>query len=126
MSDYENGVVSGGNVACACASDRGQPEESISRAGGFIFNSGYFTSAWNDGATLVVSGFAGANQVFGKSFNVDTTTPRFVTFNWSGIDSVRFSISGGTDSPTLGGAATILQPTICRSTALFRSRQRGR
>jgi hypothetical protein len=102
-SGYANGVVSGGNSACGCAGDFSQPEQSISRAGNFTLVSGYFTSAWNDGATLVVSGFNGATLLFGTEAVLNTSGPSFLTFGWSGIDKVTFSISGGTPSGLPGG-----------------------
>ncbi len=102
-SGYANGVISGGNSACACASDFGQPFQSISSASSFTLASGYFTSAWNDGATLTVTGLSGATTLFSTTAELNTTTPLFLTFNWSGIDSVRFSIAGGIDNPELTG-----------------------
>ncbi len=103
-SGYANGVVSGGNSACACASDSGHAFESISNAGGLTLTSGYFTSAWNDGATLTVTGLSGATTLFTTTAVLDTTGPSFLTFDWSGIDSVQFSIAGGTPHPGLLGA----------------------
>jgi hypothetical protein len=97
-SGYANGVVSGGNSACACASDFSQPFQSISRAGLFTFNGGFFTSAWNDGATLVIEGRLGGTTLFSNSSIVNTAGPNQLAFNWSGIDNLRFSISGGTPS----------------------------
>jgi hypothetical protein len=97
-SGYTNGVVSGDYSLCGCATTFSQPSQSISSASTFTLISGYFTSAWNDRATLVVSGFSGATQLFGTSAILDTSGPSFLTFNWSGIDSVVFSISGGTPS----------------------------
>ncbi len=102
-SGYANGVVSGGNSACACASDFSQPFQSISSTSSFTLESGYFTSAWNDGATLTVIGLSGATTLFSTTAELNTTAPLFLTFNWSGIDSVRFSIAGGVQSPLPGG-----------------------
>lgn len=102
-SGYANGVVSGGNSACGCASDVGQPTQSISSATAFTLNSGYFTSAWNDGATLVVKGLSGSTELFSTSAVLNTTGPSLLTFNWAGIDRVTFSISGGTDAGLGGG-----------------------
>lgn len=102
-SGYANGVVSGGNSACGCASDAGQPFQSIASATAFTLDSGYFTSAWNDGATLTVVGLSGATTLFSSTAVLDTTGPTFLTFNWSGIDTVRFSIAGGVQNRGLGG-----------------------
>lgn len=101
-SGYANGVVSPGNVACGCGGDYGQSEQSISSASNFTLVSGYFTSAWNDGATLTITGLNGATTLFSTSAVLDTTGPSFLTFNWGGINKVTFSISGGTQSELPG------------------------
>lgn len=98
-SGYANGVVSGENSACGCAGDFGQAISSINAGGAlFTLDSGYFTSAWNDGATLLVEGYAGGGLLFSSSHVLDTTGPSFLSFGWSGLDEVQFSISGGTPS----------------------------
>jgi len=103
-SGYANGVVSGDQVACGCAGDFSQTVNTISSATAFTFVSGYFTSAWNDGATLDVRGYLGATQTNSAAFTLDTTGPSFLTFGWNGIDRLEFEISGGTQSgyPGLG------------------------
>ena len=101
-SGYANGVVSGGNSACACASDFGQPSESITSTSKFKLSSGYFTSAWNNGATLTVNGFAGATQLFTTSAVINVSGPSLLTFNWSGIDKLTFSVAGGTPAGLSG------------------------
>ena len=103
-SGYANGVVSGGNSACACASDFSQPFETISRMGLFTFGGGAFTSAWRDGATLLIEGRLGGTTLFSSSSVLNTSGPSLLTFNWSGINNLRFSISGGTQNPGLPGA----------------------
>lgn len=102
-SGYANGVVSGGNSACACASDFGQATQSISSASSFTLGSGYFTSAWNDGATLSVVGLSGATTLFSTTATLNTSGPSLLNFNWSGIDKVTFAITGGTPSALPGG-----------------------
>ncbi|KAB7644440.1 PEPxxWA-CTERM sorting domain-containing protein [Polymorphobacter fuscus] len=102
-SGYANGVVPGGNSACACASDFGQTTQSISSVGKFTLGSGYFTSAWNDGATLSVVGLSGATTLFSTTAVLDTSGPSLLTFNWSGIDKVTFAIAGGS-SAGMGGS----------------------
>ncbi len=102
-SGYTNGNVTLRNTACACANDFGQTVDTISGATPFRLDSGYFTSAWNDGATLVVTGLLGGNQVAQNSFVLNTSGPSFLTFGWV-VDTLEFSISGGVDNPVLLGA----------------------
>lgn len=102
-SGYKNGVVSPDNVACACAGDGSQAIDTISSATAFSLDSGYFTSAWNDGATLLVNGFLGGNLVDTTTAVLNTSGPSLLTFGWSNIDRVEFSISGGTPSGLPGG-----------------------
>jgi hypothetical protein len=96
-SGYTNGVVSGTNVACGCANDW-FPEtiDSITSPTAFTFNSGWFTSAWYDGATLQVRGYSGATLLHSASFVLDTTGPTFLSPGWAGLDRLEFEISGGT------------------------------
>ncbi|HUA17744.1 MAG TPA: PEP-CTERM sorting domain-containing protein [Bryobacteraceae bacterium] len=90
---YTNGTVSGTNVAfnengtAAAVSD-----------GDFTFNSAYFTAAWNTGLTITVVGKEGGVTVDTTSFVVNTTGPTLETFNWTGIDELDFSSSGGTNA----------------------------
>lgn len=98
-SGYANGVVSGGNSACGCAADFSETISSINAAGKiFTLESGFFTSAWNDGATLLVEGFASGSLLFSTTSVLDTSGPSFLSFGWTGLDEVQFSISGGTPS----------------------------
>ena len=102
-SGYKNGVVSPSNVACACAGDGGQAIDTISSATAFSLNSGYFTSAWNNGATLLVNGFNNGALVDTTTAVLNTAGPSFLTFGWSNVDRLEFSISGGS-SAGLGGS----------------------
>ena len=126
-SGYANGVVSGENVACACAADFGETINTLTAGGAaFTLNSGYFTSAWNDGATLLVEGLSSGNVLFSDTFLLDTGGPSFLNFNWGGIDELQFSISGGSPSGlpgvgdyfgvddlsiTIGGTGAIPEPS---------------
>lgn len=103
-SGYNNGIVSGDQVACACAGDLGQTINTLTAGGAlFTLDSGWFTSAWNDGATLLVEGFANGGLLHSASYMLDTSGPDFLSFGWSGIDEVQFSISGGTSAGLPGG-----------------------
>jgi len=99
-SGYNNGRVSGSYVAYNRYANVG----SVTRATTFDFNGAYFTGAWRDGLNLRVAGYLGASFVYGKSFTVDSTSPTWVDFNFSGIDRLTLTSAGGTENPNLGGS----------------------
>ena len=73
----------------------------------FIFNSGYFTSVWNDGLTITANGLRSGLITQTMSFTVNPTAPLLVNFNWTNLDAVTFSSSGGTFHTGLtGGTGT--------------------
>lgn len=102
-SGYTNGVVSAPSVACGCAADFGQSTDTISGTS-FTLKSGYFTSAWNDGESLLIQGFQGATQVASTTVTINTEGPLLVTFDssFSNLTSVEFTPSGGTPTTLLG------------------------
>lgn len=102
-SGYANVVVSGDQSACGCAQDFGQTISSITSASTFDFRSGYFASAWRDNATLTISGFLGANQLYSLNYLLQTIDPQYLQLDIFGVDRVEFSISGGTKSDILPG-----------------------
>lgn len=71
----------------------------VSTSGAFDFVSGYFTSAHRDDLILDVIGISGGTQIFEKAIVLQITEPTFVLFNWDGVDTIRFSTSGGTGDP---------------------------
>jgi hypothetical protein len=78
----------------------------------FTFNSAYFIGVWNDGLTLTAKGLSGGIIVDTTSFTVNTSGPILKTFNWTGVDSVVISASGGTRNTALtGGHGTYLSGT---------------
>jgi hypothetical protein len=91
-SGYQNGVVSGTNVAF----NSGGNQAITSSGSTFTFESAYFAAAWNDGLAVLVQGYNGASLIDSISFLVNTSGPLLQTFNWNGIDKVVFSSSGGT------------------------------
>ncbi|KQT31941.1 hypothetical protein ASG29_08710 [Sphingomonas sp. Leaf412] len=101
-SGYANVITSGQQSACGCASDFGEIYSSISNGTAFDLIGGNFASAWNDGATLLVEGYRGASLLYSQSFVLNTTGPSALTFGFTGIDLVNFSISGGTPSGLSG------------------------
>jgi hypothetical protein len=100
---YVNGRISLQNVAYNAY---GSPAE-ITSAGTFTFNSTYLTGAWNNGLDILVEGFQGGTSLFTRSLTVDSTSPTLFTFDWVGIDRVKFTSSAGVNAGyAAGGSGT--------------------
>jgi len=63
----------------------------------FTLNSFWAGAAWNDGENLNIVGLFNGNVMFTTNVTIDTQTPVFVNLNWSGINEVDFTPSGGTN-----------------------------
>ncbi len=85
-SGYSAGTVSSPNVAF---NGYGDPA-SFSSTAQFNLVSAYFTAAWNPGQ-ITVLGLNSGTQLYSTTFSVVTTSPTLTSFNWSGINEVRFS-----------------------------------
>lgn len=100
-SGYQNGVVSGNNVAFNEYADpaqfSGQP---------FNFKGAYLTGAWNDGLNVAVEGYRGGTVVYDQTVTVNTSGPTWFNADYRGVDTVRFGSSGGTKNPSLAGGGT--------------------
>lgn len=100
---YQNGVVSLPNVAL----NGGGHAASFSSAGEFTLTSAYVGAGWNDGLSVVVLGKLNGVQVDSTTLTVNTSGSTLEMFNWSGINEVDFSSSGGTPNPQFtSGAGT--------------------
>jgi len=88
---YYNGMVSRNNVAF-----NGYGHPSGFSAGSFDLASAWFSAAWNDELLIQVDGYLGGVLKQSLSTLVDTSGSTQVTFNWTGIDTVVFTSSGGT------------------------------
>jgi len=99
-SGYLNGTVSSPNVAFNAFAN---PASLSTNNTPFTFKSVYLTGAWNNGLNILIQGFQGANQLYSQTVTVDSTAPTLFSFNWSGIDSLRFASSGGIDAGYGGG-----------------------
>jgi len=98
-SGYDYGTISPGNVAV----NAGGNEASLDAGGGnFIFNSAYFTGAWNEGLQLRIDGYNGFNQVYTTTLTLSATSPFHFVANWSGLTSMVFNSYGGVDTGTIG------------------------
>ena len=102
-SGYTNGIVSSPNVAYNSYAN----PASVSLAGSFTFNSVYMTAAWNDGLNVFVQGFVGVNPVYSQLLVINTNGPTLFAPNWTGVDEVLFTSSGGTPHGYSGGGTHI-------------------
>lgn len=93
-SGYQNGTVSPGNVAYNAW---GTPAAFSSMNGAFTLNSAYLTAAWTEGQQFTVEGLLNGTQLFSQLVTLSKNTPTLFNFNWSGIDTVRFSAFNSTD-----------------------------
>ncbi|MFQ4134837.1 PTPA-CTERM sorting domain-containing protein [Nodosilinea sp. PGN35] len=91
FSGYENGTFSSPNVAFNAFGD---PAE-ITSGSSFTFTSAYLAGAWNNSLNILIEGFQGLNPLFSQNVVVDSTAPTLFTFNWIGVDRLRFTSSGG-------------------------------
>jgi hypothetical protein len=66
----------------------------------FDFQSGYFTSAWKDGATLTVTGYDNGAQVAVQSFAIGTSASTYVEFtsDFDSVDQLVFHSEGGIEN----------------------------
>ena len=85
-SGYAAGVISSPNIAFNAFGD----PASFSSTAQFNLVSAYFTAAWNPGQ-ITVLGLNSGTQLYSTTFSVVKTSPTLTSFNWSGINEVRFS-----------------------------------
>lgn len=91
MGGYRN-AVNGGTRAAFAGFDS---PATIGGLDSLVLESGWFTSAFNDGMTVTAQGFNGDQLIHELSFTIDTSRPIQQVFNWSGISRVTFSSAGG-------------------------------
>jgi hypothetical protein len=96
---YKTGTVSGHKTAY---NGWGNPATISISSGTFDFNSAYLTGVWNNGLTITVEGFLNGVSKYSTTIVVDTTAPTKLDFNFLGIDSLKFTSSGGVYADTLG------------------------
>jgi hypothetical protein len=97
---YASGIVS---PKQAVFNGGGQFAE-ITSSANFTFNSTYLTAALNNGLNILIEGYQGTTLLESRSVTVDTTSPTLFSFNWSGINRLKFNASGGIfiDNPDYG------------------------
>ena len=92
-SGYYNGRVSGDYVAY----NMGGSQAFIKSLGSvFDFNGVYITAAHNDGLSVNVQGFNGAELLYDVTVNPLRTAPTWYQFDFFGVDKLRFNSFGGT------------------------------
>ena len=99
-SGYLNGAVSPDNVAY----NSFEGPVSFSAASSFTLDSFYLTAAWFDNLNVTVTGKLGGVVQDSQVLTVSPTAPTLETLDWSGIDEVDFSTSGGSADPGFHGS----------------------
>jgi Dockerin type I domain len=98
-SGYQAATISGQNVAYNCpgVSPQDQAPASFSaKSGTFTLNSASLTAAWRDNLIVAIQGLYKGQTVDQTVVVLNPYGPAYVTFNWSGLDTVVFTPSGGT------------------------------
>lgn len=92
---YDYGTVSSPNVAF---NNAGNPASVSVASGQFDFKSAYLTGAWRNGLNILVEGFLGGVSKYSQTVTVNSTSPTKFSFNYLGIDNLRFTSSGGVNA----------------------------
>jgi hypothetical protein len=90
LGAFDTGVVSSPNVAF---NGLGNPAFFSSP---LTLDSAYFTSVYASQDQLTVRGFAGGTQLYDNTYTIYHDTLTLINFDYTGVDSVQFSTSGGT------------------------------
>jgi hypothetical protein len=97
LSGYLNGTVSSPNVGYNSFAN----PASFTSLGDtpFTLTSLFLTGAWNDGLNVQITGSLGGSVLDTQTFIVSAAGPTLETLDWTGIDTVSISTSGGTHNP---------------------------
>jgi hypothetical protein len=93
---YTVAAVSPNNVAFN--SEANPATMSITSNSPFDFLGAYFTAAWNDGLAVRVQGFS-VTHTYDTTIFPSAVAPTFFNFNYTGINRLDFTSSGGTPHP---------------------------
>lgn len=92
-SGYENGSVSGEYTAFNWYA---QPAEVTGEL--FDFDGAFLSAAWNNGLSILVEGFVGKVLKYSQEVVVNPDKPNWFAFNYTEVDRLRFTSSGGVDA----------------------------
>jgi hypothetical protein len=99
-SGYDNGTVSGDYVAL-----NGFENMAVVSGPVFNFEGAYLTAAWNNGLTVNVKGYSGANLLYDTTVNPLYSAPTWYQFDYLGVDRLELSSFGGTDADPVDGGS---------------------
>jgi hypothetical protein len=74
-------------------------------------------AAWNDNLQLTIVGYNSNVTIITSNYTLQVFTVSFLTFTgYTGLDTIIFTTSGGTQDPNVGGSGTyIAVDNICLS-----------
>jgi hypothetical protein len=101
---YANGTVSNPNIAY---NNFGNPASFGNSSTSFNFGSADFTAAWRDGLTINAKGLNQGVVIDNTTFTVDTSEPTLEVFDWTGVDTVEITSSGGTPHGYVGNTEQV-------------------
>jgi hypothetical protein len=104
-SGYANGAVTG-NIAFNGGGNEGDAFE-VNALSTFTFNSAYLTGALRNGLNIEVKGYNNGSLLYDTTVIVNSYAPTLFTFDYVGVDQLRFITSGGTFAgyPSFGNGA---------------------
>jgi hypothetical protein len=92
-SGYSYGTVSGNYVAF-----NSNGFDVAVTDGAFDFVGAYLTAAWNNDLQITVEGLLAGSLIYSQTITTDPYGPHWFTFDYTGIDELRFSSFGGTSA----------------------------
>ncbi len=92
-SGYENGLESGDYTAFNWYA---QPAEIAGEL--FDLEGAFLTAAWNNGLNILVEGFSEGILKYSQNVVVNPSESSWFAFEYTGVDRVRFTSSGGIDA----------------------------
>jgi hypothetical protein len=115
VTGYNLGVVSPDMVAY---NRFGDPVSFSAVSGTLTFNSVYLTAAWRSDLAVLVEGLLGGSTIYSDNVILALPTgPTLFTFDWSGIDTVRFTPTGGTSYYATGDGTHLVFDNITVQTS---------
>jgi hypothetical protein len=94
---FTNGVISPGNVGFNGLGG----VSGFSSATNFSLQSLNLTSLWNSGMNVLIEALDNGSVIGSLNFLINTSAPTLAVLNWSNLDQVRLTASGGTPTGTL-------------------------